>query len=77
MSPSVTTKNSKQKDVTWQKYLLCMALAEYQILRGTHVLIWETESGKDLVAEKSTIPSENKSLSMDPSAKQETEVDLS
>ena len=38
-------------------------------------LLWETESGKDLVAGKGTTPSQNKSVSMDPSEKQETQVD--
>ena len=39
MSPTVT-KNSKQKEVTWQQYRLCLAVAEHQILDGKHFFIW-------------------------------------
>ena len=42
MSPTVTTKNSKQKEVIWQRYRLCLAVAEYQILGGEHFLIFGT-----------------------------------
>ena len=31
MSPTVTTKNPKQKEVIWEQYRLCLAVAEYQI----------------------------------------------
>ena len=46
MSPTVTTKNSKQTYVIWQQYRLCLAVAEYQILGGKHVLIVGLESGR-------------------------------
>ena len=46
MSPTVSTKNSKQKEVIWQQYRLCLGVAEYQILGGKHFLIWRPESGK-------------------------------
>ena len=46
-SPSVTTKNFKQKEVVWQQNHLCLAVAEHQILDGKHFLIfWGPESGK-------------------------------
>ena len=38
MSPAVSTNNSKQKEVIWQQYCLCLAVAECQILRGKHFL---------------------------------------
>ena len=31
LCPTVTTKNSKQKEVIWEQYRLCLAVAEYQI----------------------------------------------
>ena len=36
MSPTVTAKNSKQKEVIWQKYRLSLAVVEHQILGGKH-----------------------------------------
>ena len=32
MSPTVTTKGFKQKDVIWQQYHFCLSVAEHQIL---------------------------------------------
>ena len=49
MSAMVTTKNSEQKEVMWQQYRLCLAVAEYQVLGGDHFLILGPESGKILV----------------------------
>ena len=46
MSPTVTTKGFKQKDVIWQQYHFCLSVAEHQILGGKHLLIWGPESGK-------------------------------
>ena len=46
MSPTVTTKNSEQKEVMWQQYRLCLAVAEYQILDGKIFLVLGPESGK-------------------------------
>ena len=46
MLPTVTPKNSKQKEVIWQQYRLFLAVAEYQVLGGKHVLILGPESGK-------------------------------
>ena len=34
MSPTVTAQNSKQKEVVWQQYRLCLVVAEHQILGG-------------------------------------------
>ena len=48
MSPPVTTQNSKQKEVIWQQYCLCLAVAEYQILGG-NILYFGTRIRKDLV----------------------------
>ena len=39
MFPTVTTKSSKQEEVVWQQYRLCLAMAEYQILGGKHFLM--------------------------------------
>ena len=39
MSPTVTTKNSKHKEVKWQQYCLCLAVAEYEIRGGKRFLI--------------------------------------
>ena len=46
MSPTVTTKNSKQKEVMWQPYRLRLAVAEYPILGGKHFLTLGPKSGK-------------------------------
>ena len=46
MSPTVTAKNSTQKEIIWQQYRLCLAVAEYQIPGGEHFLIFGPESGK-------------------------------
>ena len=46
MSPTATAKNSKQKEIIWQQYRLCLAVAEYQIRGGKHFLIFGPESGK-------------------------------
>ena len=46
MSPTVTTKGFKQKEVVWQQYRLCLSVAEHQILGGKHFLILGPESGK-------------------------------
>ena len=39
-------KSFKQKEVVWQQYHLCLAVAEHQILGGKHFLILGPESGK-------------------------------
>ena len=47
MSPTVCTrKKYKQKEIIWQQYRLCCAVAEHQILGGKHFLVSETGSGK-------------------------------
>ena len=46
MSPTVTTKNSKHKEVIWQQYRLSLAVTRCQILGGKHVLILGPEAGK-------------------------------
>ena len=46
MSPIVTTKNSKQKNVMWQQCRVCLAVAEYQICGGKHFLILAPNSRK-------------------------------
>ena len=76
MSPTLTTKNSKQKDIIWQQYRLFLAVAEYQILGGKHFLSPETSIRKDLVVQTGTIPSEKVSLPMDPSCVARTQVGL-
>ena len=45
-SPTVTTKDTKQKEVIWQQYHLCLGVAQHQILGGKHFLIFGAESGK-------------------------------
>ena len=76
ISPTVTTKNSEQKEVTWQQYRLCLAVAEYQIFGGKHFLFFWTRIGKDLVVAKGSIPSEEAPLPMDLPSRQETQVDF-
>ena len=46
VSPTVTTKNSKQEEVIWQQHRMCLAVAEYQIFGGLHFLVLGSESGK-------------------------------
>ena len=46
MSPTVFTENTNQKEVIWQQYRLCLAMAEYQIFSGKDVHIFGPESGK-------------------------------
>ena len=60
MSHTVTTKNRTQKEVIWQQYRLCLAVAECQILGGKHFLIFGTRIRKDLVVKKGPISSEKK-----------------
>ena len=79
MSPTVTTKNSKQKEIIWQQYRLCLAVVEYQILGGDNFLILGPESGKiwwlkkvQYLQKKKKVP-----LPMDPAARQETQLDFS
>ena len=60
MSTTVTAQNQKQKTVKRQRYRLCLALAEYQILGGKHFLICGNWIRKDLVFENGTTPSEKK-----------------
>ena len=45
MSPTAT-KNHKQREVLWQQYHLCLAVAEFQIIGGKHFLLLGPESGK-------------------------------
>ena len=45
-SPTVLTKYTKQKEVIWQQYRLCLAIVEYQNLVCEHFLILGPESGK-------------------------------
>ena len=46
MSPTATTQNSEQKEVMWQQYRLCLAVAEHQILGGKYFPTLGPESGK-------------------------------
>ena len=46
MSPSVFTEYTNQKEVIWQQYRLCLAIAEFPVLGGKHVLILGPKSGK-------------------------------
>ena len=39
-------KIEAKKEVIWQQYCLCLAMAEYQILGGKHLLTLGPESGK-------------------------------
>ena len=76
MLPTVTTKNSKQKETICQQHRLCLAVAEHQILGGKHFLVLGPESGKIWWLKKGTIPAEKVPLPMDPPARQETQVDF-
>ena len=55
MSPTVTTKSFKRKEVAWRQYHLCLAVAEHQIFDGKHFLILGPESGKIWWLKKGTI----------------------
>ena len=72
---TVTTKNSKQKEVIWQQYRLCLATAEYQICGGKHVLILAPDSGKIWWLKKVQY-FQKKSLSLDSLAWRNAQVDL-
>ena len=76
VSPTVTTKNSKRKEVIRQQYRLCLAVAENRILGGKHFLFFRTRIRKDLAVEKGTRPSEKVPLPMDPPAWHGTQVDF-
>ena len=52
MSPTVTTKNSKHKEVKWQQYCLCLAVAVFLILGPVSRKIWWFEG--TIPSEKST-----------------------
>ena len=52
MSPTVTTRKTKQKEVIWQQYRLCPAVAEYQFLGCEHFMILEPESKKNWLLKK-------------------------
>ena len=58
MSPTVTMKRFKQKEVVWQQYHLCLAVAEQHILDGLTLSYFGTRARKDLVVETGAIPSE-------------------
>ena len=47
MSPTVTTKRSKQKEVMWQQYRSCLAGTESQILGGKYVSYFGTSIRRD------------------------------
>ena len=69
-------KSFKQKEVVWQQYHLCLAVAEHQILGGKHFPYFGTRVRKDLVVEEGTVLPEKVPLPMDPPTWQETQVDF-
>ena len=76
MSPTVFTQNSKQKEVIWLQYGLCLPVAVYQILGGKHFFILGPESGKIFWLKKVQYLQKKVPLLMDPPSWQETEVDF-
>ena len=56
VSPTVTSKNSAQREVIWQQYRLCLAVPEYQIIGVKHFLFFGTRIRNDLVVEEGPIP---------------------
>ena len=46
MSPTVATESHKQKEVMWQRYHLCLAVALHQSLSVKHFLILGPETGR-------------------------------
>ena len=51
MSPAVATKSHKQKEVIWQQYRLCLAVAEHQIQNQKTLPCFRTRIRKNLVVE--------------------------
>ena len=43
---TVAAKTNKHREVLWQQYHLCLAVAEHQILGGNHLVILGPESGR-------------------------------
>ena len=76
MSLAATTKNFKLKDVIWQQYRLCLAMAAYHILAISIFLFWDRVR-KDFVVEQGTIPSEKVPPQVDTPARQAAQVDFS
>ena len=76
MSQMDTSQNTKQKEVLWQQYRLCLAVAKYQILSGNYFPILGPESGKIWWLKKGTLPSEKVPLPLDSPDGQGTEVDF-
>ena len=75
MSPTVTTQNSKQKEVMWQQYRLCLGVAENQILGGQHLLMLGPEAGNIWWLQKVHYI-QKKPLPIDSRAWQERRVDF-
>ena len=76
MSPTATSKNSKQEEVIRQQFRLCLAAAEYQIRGGQHFLILGPETCKSWWLKK-VQKLQKISLPMDSSAWKNTQMDLS
>ena len=68
---------SEQKEIIWQQYRLCLAVAEYQILGCKHFLILGPESGMIWWLKKGTIlPKKKVSLQLNSASWQKTQVDF-
>ena len=46
MSSTVLIKYTNQKEVIWQQYRLCLAIADNHILGGKHFLFWDPSQEK-------------------------------
>ena len=75
MSSTVETKSFKKKEVVWQQYHLCLAVAEHQIL-GEHFLIFGPESGKIWWLKKVQYLQKKHHGQWDPPAWQETPLNF-
>ena len=75
MSMTVSAKNTKQKEIIWQKYRGRLALTEYQILSEAFPFNGN-RIRKALVLKESTIPSEEIPLPMGAPARHATQVDF-
>ena len=75
-SPTVTATSFKQKEVIWQQYLVCLAVAQHQILGGKLFLILGPGSGKMWWLKKVEHLQKKVPLPMDRPAWKESQVDF-
>ena len=77
MSPTVSTKSFKQKEVVWQQYHVCLSVAEHPNVGGKHFLILGQVFRKIWWLLKKVQNLQKIPLPMGLPAWQETQVDFS